>query len=157
MEMNSIPQPLHAAEPAAASACATSATHEAIIVYDGVCLLCSRWVRFVLAHDRAARYRFASMQSARGRALLHEHGLDPDDPNSLLLLEHGRASTDSEAILRVLDGLGGAWRATRVLRLVPRRLRDPAYRWLARHRYRWFGRSDACWLPAAEHAARFLD
>jgi predicted DCC family thiol-disulfide oxidoreductase YuxK len=132
-------------------------TYDAILVYDGVCLLCSRWVRFVLARDRTARYRFASMQSAHGRALLREHGLDPDDPNSLLLLERGRASTDSDAILRVLDGFGGAWRAMRLLRLVPRRLRDPAYRWLARHRYRWFGRSDTCWLPAPEHAARFLD
>lgn len=130
---------------------------EAILVYDGVCLLCSRWVRFVLARDRAARYRFASMQSGHGRVLLREHGLDPDDPNSLLLLERGRASTDSEAIVRVLVGFGGIWRAARVLRLVPRALRDPAYRWLARHRYRWFGRSDSCWLPAPEHAARFLD
>lgn len=93
------------AEPAAAG--------DMILVYDGVCLLCSRWVRFVLAHDRTARFRFASMQSANGRALLRGHGLDPDDPNSLLLLERGRASTDSEAILRVLDGFGGIWHCAR--------------------------------------------
>jgi len=125
----------------------------AIVVFDGVCLLCSRWVRFILRQDRAGRYRFAAMQSERGRALLGAHGLDPDDPNSLLLLRDGRAS---DAILRVVAGFGGAWRAVLVLRAIPRLLRDPAYRWLARNRYRWFGRSEACWLPAPEHAQRFL-
>ncbi|MGN6518171.1 MAG: thiol-disulfide oxidoreductase DCC family protein [Dokdonella sp.] len=161
MEPNPLSHPLERTPASDGSQSAQSepaaAAGDPVLVYDGVCLLCSRWVRFVLAHDRAGRFRFASMQSANGRALLRRHGLDPDDPNSLLLLERGHASTDSEAIVRVLDGLGGAWRLARVLRLVPRALRDPAYRWLARNRYRWFGRSDACWLPAPEHAARFLD
>lgn len=127
-----------------------------ILVFDGVCLLCSRWVRFVLRHDRAGRYRFAAMQSETGRALLDACGLDPDDPNSLLLCEAGGHWTDSDAILRVLAGFGGLWRAFAALRWLPRPLRDPAYRALARNRYRWFGRSEACWLPAPEHAARFL-
>ncbi len=127
-----------------------------ILVFDGVCLLCSRWVRFILRHDRAGRYRFAAMQSETGRALLDAHGLDPDDPNSLLLCEAGAHWTDSDAIVRVLTGFGGAWHAFAVLRLLPRRLRDPAYRMLARHRYRWFGRSQTCWLPSPEHAERFL-
>jgi predicted DCC family thiol-disulfide oxidoreductase YuxK len=127
-----------------------------VLVFDGVCLLCSRWVRFVLKHDHDAHYRFAAMQSERGRALLSAHGLDPDDPNSLLLLRDGHAWTDSDAIVRVLTGFGGAWRAAVLLRAIPRFVRDPAYRWLARNRYRWFGRTDTCWLPAPEHAARFL-
>ena len=127
-----------------------------ILVFDGVCLLCSRWVRFILQHDRAERYRFASMQSATGQALLSRHGLDPQDPNSLLLVEGDDAATDSDAILRVLTGFGGLYRIWAVLRLVPRALRDPAYRWLARNRYRWFGRSETCWLPDPAHAARFL-
>ena len=84
-------------------------------------------------------------------------GLHPDDPNALLLLAGSSATTDSDAILRVLAGFGGIWRVSMGLRLIPRTLRDPAYRWLARNRYRWFGRSEACWLPAAEHAGRFLD
>jgi predicted DCC family thiol-disulfide oxidoreductase YuxK len=129
----------------------------AIIVFDGVCHLCNGWVQFLLRRDRAARYRFASMQSARGRALLSNHGLDPDDPVSLLLLRDGVAQTDSDAILEVLAGLGGAWRAARWLRLVPRVLRDPPYRWLARRRYRLFGRRETCWMPSPETAARFLD
>ena len=128
----------------------------AIVVFDGVCLLCSRWMRFILRHDRAGRYRFAAMQSPSGRHLLAAHGLDPDDPNSLLLLCDGHAFTDSDAILRVVAGFGGPWRAVLALRAIPRFLRDPAYRWLARNRYRWFGRSEACWLPLPEHAGRFL-
>lgn len=127
-----------------------------ILVFDGVCLLCSRWVRFVLRHDRTGRYRFAAMQSETGRMLLGAHGLDPDDPASLLLLDGDRHYTDSDAILRVLAGFGGIWRVFGMLRWLPRGWRDPAYRHLARNRYRWFGRGDACWLPAPEHAGRFL-
>ena len=130
---------------------------EPVIVFDGVCALCSRWVRFLLRFDTRGRYRFAAMQGAQGRALLQAHGLDPEDPTSFLLLDAGRAWTDTDAIIRVLTGLGGAWRLLGVLRWVPRRLRDPAYRALARNRYRWFGRHDTCFLPTPEQAARFLD
>ncbi len=127
-----------------------------VIVFDGVCALCSRWVRFLLRVDRQERYRFAAMQGTHGRVLLRQHGLDPDDPLSFLLLEDGRARTDTDAIVRVLVGLGGPWRLAVVLRAVPRRLRDRAYRALARNRYRWFGRQDGCFLPSAEQARRFL-
>lgn len=131
--------------------------NEPVIVFDGVCLLCSRWVRFVLRHDRSGRIRFASMQSANGRALLERFGLDPDDPLSLLYIVDGHGFHDSDAILRVLASFGGAWRLTAVFRLLPRALRDVLYRWLARNRYRWFGRSDQCFVPAPDQAARFLD
>lgn len=127
-----------------------------VIVFDGVCALCSRWVRFLLRVDRQERYRFAAMQGTHGRVLLRQHGLDPDDPLSFLLLEDGRAWTDTDAIVRVLVGLGWPWRLAVVLRAVPRRLRDRAYRALARNRHRWFGRHDSCFLPSAEQARRFL-
>ncbi|WP_457319152.1 thiol-disulfide oxidoreductase DCC family protein [Stenotrophomonas sp. P5_B8] len=129
----------------------------AVIVFDGVCALCSRWVRFLLRFDRRGRYRFAAMQGAHGRALLLQHGLDPDDPLSFLLLARGRAWTDTDAILQVVGGLGGAWRIVTVLQVLPRAWRDGAYRVLARNRYRWFGRHHRCYLPAPEQAARFLD
>lgn len=133
------------------------AAQPAVIVFDGVCALCSRWVRFLLRFDRQARYRFAAMQGAQGSALLRVHGLDPDDPLSFLLVDEQGAWTDTDAILRVLTGLGRAWRLAGVLRVIPRRWRDAAYRALARNRYRWFGRHDACYLPAPDQAARFLD
>ncbi|HJR74822.1 MAG TPA: thiol-disulfide oxidoreductase DCC family protein [Luteimonas sp.] len=128
----------------------------AVIVFDGVCALCSGWVGFLLKHDRRQRYRFAAMQTSAGKRLLQAHGLDPDDPLSFLLVEDGVARTDSDAIVAVLTGLGGVWRAASVFRFVPRALRDPAYRWLARNRYRWFGKKASCYLPTPEQSHRFL-
>lgn len=129
----------------------------AIIVFDGVCVLCNGWVDFLLKHDRRAIHRFAAMQSAAGRALLIDHGLDPDDPASLLLLDADGAHTDSDAIVRVIAGLGGLWRAARIFRLLPRALRDVLYRNLARNRYRWFGRQDVCRMPDPEQRHRFIE
>jgi predicted DCC family thiol-disulfide oxidoreductase YuxK len=128
----------------------------AVIVFDGVCVLCNGWVRFLLRHDRRQRYRFAAMQTANGRALLAGHGLDPDDPASFLLVENGQAWSDTDAIVRVVDGLGGPWRLACALRVLPRGLRDRLYRFVARHRYRWFGRHDSCLLPPDGHESRFL-
>jgi predicted DCC family thiol-disulfide oxidoreductase YuxK len=126
-----------------------------IIVFDGICVLCNGWVRFLLRHDRERRYRFAAMQSEAGRALLAAHGLDPDDPASFLLVDDGRAWTDTDAIRRVLSGLGGAWRLAGVMALLPRAVRDPLYRRVARNRYRWFG-TTSCHVPTEEERARFL-
>jgi predicted DCC family thiol-disulfide oxidoreductase YuxK len=128
----------------------------AIIVFDGDCALCSAWVRFLLRHDRDARYRFAAMQTAAGRALLAAHGLDPDDPSSFLLLEGEAAWTDTDAIRRVVTGFGGVWRVAHALAWIPKPLRDRIYRLVARNRYRWFGRNAACFVPTPEQRARFL-
>ena len=129
----------------------------AVIVFDGVCALCSRWVRFLLRFDRVGRYRFAAMQGAHGGQLLAAHGLDPDDPLSFLLVENGRAYTDTDAIMRVLAGLGGIWKLAMLARVLPQLLRDRGYRWVARNRYSWFGRHEACYLPTPAQRARFLD
>ena len=128
--------------------------HGPVIVFDGICVICNGWVRFLLKRDRG-RYRFASMQSPAGRALLLAHGLDADDPSSFLLVEQGRAFTDSDAIVRVLAGLGGAWKIAALLVLVPRFVRDPLYRLIARNRYRWFG-TTSCTVPSEAERSRFL-
>lgn len=127
-----------------------------VIVFDGVCLLCNRSVAFVLAHDREKKFRFTTMQSTAGSALLRAHGLDPADPLSFLLVDDGIAYTDSDAAIRVITGCGGAWYLLGVLRLVPRFLRDAVYRWVARNRYRWFGRRETCLMPSPELQSRFL-
>ncbi len=148
--------PPPATEARAPEARAIEAGGGAIVVFDGVCALCSGWVHFLLRHDRGGQFRFAAMQGEAGRGLLVAHGLDPDDPLSFLLIDAGGARTDSDAIVAVLQRLGGAWRIAVALRLLPRGVRDAAYRWLARNRYRWFGRKDACYLPSAGERHRFL-
>jgi predicted DCC family thiol-disulfide oxidoreductase YuxK len=133
-----------------------SEPNRAVVVFDGVCVLCSRSVQFILARDTRKHYRFATMQSTSGQLLLRSHGLDPADPVSLLLLDGGRAWTDSEAVLRIAIGFGGGWQLAATARIVPRRWRDALYRFIARRRYRWFGKRDICLLPSAETADRFL-
>lgn len=128
-----------------------------IVVFDAQCLLCNGWVRFLLRHDRAQRFRFASIQGATGQRLLAAAGLQPDGLQTLLLVDGERTWQHTSAIFRVLHALGMPWRLAWIGWLVPAAVRDPLYRWLARNRYRVFGRSDACMLPAPEHAARFLD
>ncbi len=129
-----------------------------IVVFDGVCLLCNRWVDFLLRHDRTGRYRLAAMQGNHGRRLLQTHGLSPDDPSSFLLVQDGVGFTDTEALIRVLSGLGRGWQIIAwMIGAVPRFIRDPTYRWVARHRYRLFGQRAQCRMPDAARADRFLD
>ena len=127
-----------------------------IIVFDAMCVLCSGNAQFVLRHDRAGRFLLASMQSEAGAALYRAHGIDPADPDTLILVEDDKALRDSDAILAIWRGLGWPWRAAGAFGLVPRVLRDPVYRWVARHRYRLFGRRATCWVPDAAQRSRIL-
>ncbi|UOQ78000.1 thiol-disulfide oxidoreductase DCC family protein [Hymenobacter sp. 5516J-16] len=135
-----------------------SSAPSATILFDGVCNLCNGFVQFVIEHDAAGYFRFASLQSAAGQELLRAHGLQPQtEPDSVILVEGGRAHTHSAAALGVLQRLSGGWGVVGTLgKLFPRFLRDAVYRLIARNRYRWFGRQDACWLPTPELRARFL-
>jgi predicted DCC family thiol-disulfide oxidoreductase YuxK len=127
-----------------------------VIVFDGVCHLCNRWVQFLLPRDRQGKFRFAAMQGTSGKALLQQYGLDPDDPVSFLYLSNGTAYTDTEAIIRVLSSLGGLWKGAKLLYLLPPFVRNALYRSLARNRYHWFGKMDYCMRPTPEWEARFL-
>ena len=127
-----------------------------IIVFDGACVLCNRWVQFIVQHDVRKQFKFASMQSEPGRRLLHEQGLNPDDPSSLLLIDESGAHMDSDAIIRVISRFGGMWKLVAVLRILPSFLRDATNRCIARNRYRWFGHTEACRMPTAALRKRFL-
>jgi predicted DCC family thiol-disulfide oxidoreductase YuxK len=87
------------------------------------------------------------MQSVAGKALLAEYGIDPEDPETFLVLDEGRQLTQSDAAIHVIAALGGFWRMIHAARIVPQRWRDAIYRLLARNRYRWFGRRSTCYLP----------
>jgi len=127
-----------------------------VIVFDGVCLLCNRWVQFILRHDTRRQFMFAAMQSEIGKQLLVKHGLSPDDPMSFLLVDEQGGHISTNAIIRILTGFGGIWKIAVVLRVIPAFLRDSAYRKIARNRYRWFGKRDSCMVPTTETASRFI-
>jgi predicted DCC family thiol-disulfide oxidoreductase YuxK len=135
---------------------ANAARSHPIVVFDALCVLCSANAQLILRYDKAGRFRLASMQSDVGRELYRQFGLDPLDPESLIVVDGERMLRDSDAVLAIWTGLGGGWRIATGLKIVPRALRDPAYRWIARHRYRLFGKRESCWLPSPEHADRLL-
>jgi predicted DCC family thiol-disulfide oxidoreductase YuxK len=125
-------------------------------LFDAECILCSANAQFVLRHDNAARFHLASIQGAVGAELCREHGLDPDDPTSMLVIDGPKVRRDSDAVLAIYEGLGWPWRALALLRVVPAILRDPVYRWIARNRYRLFGKRAACWVAPPEYRNRIL-
>jgi predicted DCC family thiol-disulfide oxidoreductase YuxK len=127
-----------------------------IIVFDAMCVLCAANARFFLRHDRRGRFRLASMQGEVGAALYRRFGIDPANPETMIIVDGDKLIRDSDAPLFIYAALGWPWRALAVFRQAPRWLRDPAYAWIARHRYRLFGRRDVCWTPTAGQASRVL-
>ena len=126
-----------------------------VLLFDGVCNLCTGAVQWVIAHDRDARVMFASLQSPRGEHLRRAYGVGADSDSQVLIVG-GHAYTHSSAVLRTAGLLRWPWRAALLLLAVPRPVRDGAYRFVARRRYGWFGRTQACWLPTPALLARFV-
>ena len=131
-----------------------------IILFDGVCNLCSGVVRFVIARDPRAHFRFAALQSDAARRACAEVGAAPPaevDPDTIIVIASGRALERSDAALAIAAELPFPWPMFGVLRVLPRGVRDRLYRLVARNRYRWFGKSDTCMMPTPELRARFLE
>jgi predicted DCC family thiol-disulfide oxidoreductase YuxK len=134
-----------------------------ILLYDGVCGLCNRFVQFILRRDRNAVFRFASLQSSFAARILSGHGANPTDMDTVYVVLNYELPDESllsrsDAVVFVLKQLGSLWRAAAfLLQLLPKFLRDPAYNAVARHRYRIFGRSDVCPAPSDKDQNRFLD
>lgn len=131
-----------------------------VLLYDGLCGFCDRTVQFILARDPGGRMHFAPLQGEYARQVLEEHP-SLRDVDSLILVEAVAEPhtplVRSDAILAIADYLGWPWRAAIVFRILPAALRDWAYDLFARHRYRLFGRYDACPLPSPDVRARFVD
>lgn len=127
-----------------------------IILFDAECILCSANAQFVLSQDRSKRFRLASMQGEVGSALYRRFGIDPGDPDTMIVVDGERMLRDSDAVLAIYAGLGWPWKALAVLGFAPRFIRDPLYRLIARNRYRIFGKRDRCWLPSPEFRDRLL-
>lgn len=128
---------------------------DGVILFDGDCVLCSRWARFTAARDRDARFRFAPLRSDYGRALAARFDIDPDDPETNVVIADGQAWFKSDAALGVLQRLPG-WRWTRAGAALPRPVRNWLYDRVARNRYALFGRREQCWLDRPELETRVL-
>ncbi|MEK4449879.1 thiol-disulfide oxidoreductase DCC family protein [Paenibacillus sp. FSL L8-0506] len=129
---------------------------KSIVLIDGVCHLCQGVVRFIIPRDPEAKFLFAPLQNEIAAKLMKESGLQPGQLNTVILLENGVYYTESAAVLRIVRKLRFPWPAAYVFILVPRPLRNALYRYVAKNRYRWFGRDGQCMLPTPEIKRRFL-
>nr|WP_037254631.1 DCC1-like thiol-disulfide oxidoreductase family protein [Roseobacter sp. SK209-2-6] len=131
--------------------------HSDLIVFDGECVLCSGFFRFMLRFDRAGRFSFATAQSALGQRLYREQGLPTGDFETNLVYVDGRCYQRLDAFATAMRALPWPWPILSLCRFLPRWVKDPAYHLIARNRYQIFGRYETCMLPSAEVRSRFLD
>ncbi len=130
---------------------------QTVIFFDGVCNLCQGSVQFVIQHDPKRYFRYASLQGQAGTEILKQQGLSVEEYDSFLLWENGKIYTRSTAALRVCRKLSGLWPILYLFILVPTFIRDAVYNWVARNRYRWFGKQETCWVPTPELRSLFID
>ncbi|HNP23103.1 MAG TPA: thiol-disulfide oxidoreductase DCC family protein [Panacibacter sp.] len=128
-----------------------------VVLFDGVCNLCSSSVQFVIKHDPKKQFRFASLQSDFGQHVMEHFNLPANEFNSFILLENERIYTKSTGALRLSRKLNGLWPTLYGFMIVPAFIRDAVYSYVAKNRYRWFGKKEACWLPTPELKGLFLD
>lgn len=136
---------------------ANKQTQPMIMLVDGHCHLCNGITKFVIKHDKASKFQFASLQSQIGQQLLAEGGLPLHDLDTFVFIRGGRYYTKSGAALRVFRQLNGLWPLLYSFIIVPVPIRNVVYDFIANNRYRWFGRSESCLLPNASLRNRFLD
>ncbi|MBZ9532850.1 thiol-disulfide oxidoreductase DCC family protein [Cytobacillus oceanisediminis] len=125
-----------------------------IVLFDGVCNLCSKSVQFIIKRDPHNQFLFASLQSEMGKSLLEKHHLSEVD--SVVLIKEDMYYMESDAALEICRHLSSGWKLLAILKGIPSSIRDPLYQFVARNRYRWFGKQDSCMLPTEEMKKRFL-
>ena len=127
-----------------------------VILFDGECNFCDSSVQFIIKRDPYAHFHFASLQSEIGTVLTKKYSI-PEDVDSLVLIEKNKAYTKSDAALRIAKKLDGLWHLLFIFILVPRPIRDGVYNYIAKNRYKWFGKKElACSLPSPDVRKRFL-
>ena len=131
-------------------------TQHPILLFDGVCNLCNAWVQLVIRYDKKGRFRFAALQSDAGQELLKKLGLPQEELTSLVLIEGDKFYVRSTAALRIARNLSGLWPLAYWFIIVPGFIRNYVYDFVARNRYRWFGREESCMLPTPDLQKRFL-
>lgn len=127
-----------------------------IVFFDGVCNLCNATVRFILRQDPKKKLMFASLQSASAKKLLKDHDKENMHPDSFLFLEEQKLYDQSTAVLRMMKYLSFPWPMFRIFLIIPLKIRDKLYRFIARRRYKWFGKRESCSVPASDISDRFI-
>lgn len=132
---------------------------QSIILFDGICNLCNTSVQFVIKRDKKEQFQFAALQGEFGQKTLERYTIEASGKamDSFILLENDQLYTQSTAALRVARRLSGGWKLLYAFIIVPRFIRDGVYKFIARNRYRWFGKKDSCMIPSPALKARFLD
>jgi predicted DCC family thiol-disulfide oxidoreductase YuxK len=130
---------------------------ESVVLFDGVCNLCSGSVQFVIKRDPTAMFKFASLQSDFGQHQLERFGLNRDSFHSIILIKGDNLFERSDAALEITRHLTGGWPLLYGFKIIPRFVRDGIYKLIGRNRYKLFGKKDACWIPTAELKSRFKD
>jgi predicted DCC family thiol-disulfide oxidoreductase YuxK len=143
--------------PSEASSAGSPGSGHALVLFDGVCNLCNGSVQFIIDRDPRGYFLFAALQSATALPALERCARGPATLDSIVLVEGGRCFTRSSAALRIARRLSGLWPALYLGMVIPRVVRDSIYDFIARHRYRWFGRTETCRIPTPELRTRFLD
>lgn len=128
-----------------------------IILFDGVCNLCNSSVQYIIKRDKSNAYRFAALQSEIGKKLVEQRGIDNSQIDSIILIEPGVAYyIKSTAALKIAQSFGGVWQLTSVFEWIPEKIRDWVYDYIAKNRYKWYGKKDACMIPTPELKSKFL-
>lgn len=130
---------------------------EKVVLFDGVCNLCNAYVQKLIRWDKEESLKFASLQSKFGQRLLSDLKLDQENFTSIMYLRGNQVFTRSTAVIFILTDLGGIGNLMRIFYIIPKSLRDKIYLWVAKNRYRWFGKKDQCMIPTPELKKRFLD
>ena len=131
--------------------------HDKIILFDGICNLCNFWVKFIIKRDQHKLLKFASLQSDIGITLIQQKRLHFDKMDTILFLDKGMVYQKSNAVLHICKYLDGPWKLAYKLLFIPISIRDTLYDWVANHRYKWFGKTQACIIPTPEIQTRFLE
>jgi len=127
-----------------------------IILFDGVCNFCNSSVNFIIRHDKKQRCKFAALQSDVGKMLSQKHGIDQSKIDSIILVENGNVYIKSSAILRITKNLNLLYPLLYGFIIIPKFIRDGVYDFIARNRYKWFGKKEACMIPSPEIKSRFI-
>lgn len=128
-----------------------------VVLFDGVCNLCNSSVNWIIDHDKKNEFRFASLQSEYGQRMVQQYNISGNYMDTVVLIKNDRAYLRSAAVLQVLKGIGGVYSLALVFNIFPAFIRDGVYNFIAKNRYRWFGKQESCRIPSPELKAKFID